>query len=623
MMHPHTVSLTVISGILTASVLHGQAFSSITSGTNTSAAMVVGSGASLAPTGTGTIKANGLQHPLVINATDPTSTGGCGLAMDGTTDDTSALNTCIGNVTGDGAELRFPAGKTVIGNLTITKDGVRLVGAGSGGYGSVTPAGATQFLYPGAGSTSGYIVRFCGTANCSTGGRNNYSSGISGITLDGHSRALTGLWLTDVWQFQANDVSIINFGNAGTASTLGHGIKVDATGVTSGAGCGDGSGVSVFDNIFISAGGGYVNGITLGDATYDVCSLKFGKVFLQAGGAPPSHGISFVQSDSDTFDNVSAFALTGLAVTTGGVSVSGNTATITTSTTHGISNGTQDGIWIGGATTYNSGTGMCTAVEVPGLEGNFIGTFSGTNTISITVSGVSAGTYCMNLISGSSVMLGSNINNVTYFGSLHTDNGIESLHNGGIAANSSVGGFNIEANYYRFFKPANVGDVAISTKQGDLVNWGFQGTVNFRKADGSNARWAALDSSEANVDIALPEVVTAYSGSGYSGYAFKVAYGGISDVLLHVANTDGAHSGKDYAWDSANSNTGLPRGQGFYLLLNDATNSTYLAWFSTTGVIDAKTGFTVNGSSSFSGTKTAGSCSIAVSGGIITNITGC
>lgn len=48
------------------------AFSALTSGTNTVAAMAVGSGASLAPTGTGTINANQLQG-VAVSATTPTN----------------------------------------------------------------------------------------------------------------------------------------------------------------------------------------------------------------------------------------------------------------------------------------------------------------------------------------------------------------------------------------------------------------------------------------------------------------------------------------------------------------------------------------------------------------------
>lgn len=57
------------------------AFSSISGGTNTTAAMVVGSGASLAPGGTGTVTANGLTGSPAITVSSCTGCGGGGPAL--------------------------------------------------------------------------------------------------------------------------------------------------------------------------------------------------------------------------------------------------------------------------------------------------------------------------------------------------------------------------------------------------------------------------------------------------------------------------------------------------------------------------------------------------------------
>ncbi|CAM6006426.1 unnamed protein product, partial [Sphagnum balticum] len=65
-------NLSITSGVLNASGSGSSAFSSLTSGTNTSAAMTVGSGASIAPTGSGTVTANAYSGQL------PVANGGSG-----------------------------------------------------------------------------------------------------------------------------------------------------------------------------------------------------------------------------------------------------------------------------------------------------------------------------------------------------------------------------------------------------------------------------------------------------------------------------------------------------------------------------------------------------------------
>lgn len=63
------------------------AFSGLTSGTNTTAAMLVGSGASLGPTGTGTVQANRVNEPPTYNTNDMAGSDLCAKI-------TAALNSC-------------------------------------------------------------------------------------------------------------------------------------------------------------------------------------------------------------------------------------------------------------------------------------------------------------------------------------------------------------------------------------------------------------------------------------------------------------------------------------------------------------------------------------------------
>jgi hypothetical protein len=73
----------------------GSAFNALTSGTNTTAAMLVGSGGSLAPTGSGTITANALSGSLAGTFTTLTSSGVANLASGLT----QAANTSADGVT--------------------------------------------------------------------------------------------------------------------------------------------------------------------------------------------------------------------------------------------------------------------------------------------------------------------------------------------------------------------------------------------------------------------------------------------------------------------------------------------------------------------------------------------
>lgn len=142
-------------------------FSAITSSTNTSAAMLVGSGASLAPTGTGTISANQvLGNTVPANASGCLSNNGSGTlswaACSGGSGAFSGLtggtNTSAALVVGSGASLSATGSGTIAAttatSATTATTATTSTNLASGAIGSVpyqTGAGATAFL---AGNTA-------------------------------------------------------------------------------------------------------------------------------------------------------------------------------------------------------------------------------------------------------------------------------------------------------------------------------------------------------------------------------------------------------------------------------------------------------------------------------------
>ncbi len=85
------------------------AFSAITGDTNTTAAMVVGTGASLNTSGTGVINASSVPGP-VFNVKDSKY----GATGDGTTDDTTSIRAAIAAIPASGGTLFFPCGTYII-----------------------------------------------------------------------------------------------------------------------------------------------------------------------------------------------------------------------------------------------------------------------------------------------------------------------------------------------------------------------------------------------------------------------------------------------------------------------------------------------------------------------------
>ena len=291
----------------------------------------------------------------------------CGLVMNGSTDDTSALNTCIGNLPAGGGIIQFPAGTAVIGGLTIQKDNVVLMGAGAANaYGNTTPV--TKFLY--TGSAGGFVVKWYKASTILKGGE------FRKIGIDAGSSAANGLWLRNTDGFRGIDFSVFNH--------TGYGVIIDAA-TSIGGVCGDGSRAAFLDNFTLwSAAGG---GLQVGSASYDVCSHKIGRGNITWSGFPGWHGIYVAFGDSNSFLDVDLGGLSHKTVSS--ISCTSNVCTIT-ATGHGQT--VTDGVYLIGASNA-------------ALYGTFAATVTGSNTMTIPVT-IPNGSYTATGVAGASLQLG-------------------------------------------------------------------------------------------------------------------------------------------------------------------------------------------------------------------------
>ena len=312
----------------------------------------------------------------------------CGLVMNGSTDDTTALSNCIATLPAAGGAIVFPVGVSIIGNLTIAKSNVHLIGQGmrsawAGWSGSVegTPNdGSTQLKYPATGAAGGYVIRFT-----SSGGYTNQGSSIEKIAINANYVAATALWLTDTYLFTLSSVSMDR--NIG-----GYALVIDATGITTAPRCGDGAGAIFLDNYYIWTGMD-AGGIMAGTASKDVCSIKAGKGFIEWSGHLPYSGIFAQFMDSSTFADTTILEITSTplhSTVTGTASCDGTICTVTTSEAHGMSGGQP--VWLLHSTETK-------------LQGSFSVSASSTNTFAF-YSSATAGTYSLGLIGGVSLRLG-------------------------------------------------------------------------------------------------------------------------------------------------------------------------------------------------------------------------
>lgn len=163
------------------------AFSALTSGTNTTAAMVVGSGASLAPTGTGTIQATNISGTVAAGSgTTVTGSGTTAspytIAVTGSGPANSVQNTFInagttGTTLNTLTKLTGAPSTAVIAATTDTGGviGVTTAGAGTTGSATVTQSGLVNCVFSNATTAGDYVQISSATAgNCADTGAATY-----------------------------------------------------------------------------------------------------------------------------------------------------------------------------------------------------------------------------------------------------------------------------------------------------------------------------------------------------------------------------------------------------------------------------------------------------------------
>lgn len=282
-----------------------------------------------------------------ISAVGSVATGGCGLKMDGTTNDTTALATCITNlVPTNGGTIVFPAGTAIIGGLNITKHNVKFLGQGRGSFGSgSSDTSATVLKYPASGThpASGYtyVLKF-GTSTQTSGGS---LEDIAIFGVNGGNTAQIGVWYQD-------------HNAAKNSSWLVKGPSFAGVYIAGYIPCG--SGGAMWSDSWIY---GY-NGIIISDGINEGgCSNKFGDVQILHDGRPMNHGVWYkgpsATSSSNNSIGVGSKTFTvasGLPFVVGARVKAVSTTTPTAGMTGTITSYSGTSLVATFDTTFNSGT---------------------------------------------------------------------------------------------------------------------------------------------------------------------------------------------------------------------------------------------------------------------------
>jgi hypothetical protein len=505
----------------------GSAFNTITGGTNTTAAMIVGSGATLTTTGNGVITASSMLG--VTNALAPVSAGGCGMTFTGT-DETSLLQACINATSGSGRTIWFPVGVTLISDTILwNKDNVTFMG--SGGFTD------TGLCYPGStpGACLGSTIFRATTGMATkvmfnidgTGTTRGFVNAPSmfNVNMDGNNIAAGIVKLKYV-----NGGIISGFSFTDWTSNSVYGLDITQTNTSAVGTCGNGGGRFIVQNGNIqSYRSASTGGMRLGDPSFtstDVCSIKVDNVFIAGNNTPGTHLLWVANSDSNQFSNMSLEGFTGIGGTNT-MSVTGGVGTLTVASHNVPSSGpgsTNNGIYLVFVCTSNNfdGNNHCTspAVEVPGAEGPLTAAYASATTLTITgLYGVANGTYFIRGIHGTDLELGT-IETTNQFSLMTIYYGV---HNPGNSFNF-ISGYNwgeVNGQNPTYSRPGGNSFPVIGT-DGSQWNMSFRNLVTFQPIGDFPNNFLTFSSSRATNGV-VPDFyqvidLTALAPTSSAGY---------------------------------------------------------------------------------------------------------
>lgn len=408
----------------------------------------------------------------------------CGLVMDGSTDNSTALSACGNRTTlanGTGITVVLSPGVLGLGSpVVFTKDNVHIRGAG-GGTGTFPSANATHPY------SSTVIRAISGSWNGSTSSMLTWDGsgtaqgfltgpGLSDVDLDANSLASRGVTMYYAAGGLFHNIRIYNWTSSAAYGDYGIYIYGSTTNVA-GKICGNNGGDSTFDNVVLISDKTGAGGVRLGNVASqaaspnpnDVCSIRFTNLNIIQNARPGLHGLFIEQSDSDQFTNV---AVQGTGGEVAVASISGLTATTAriSAPGHGLPPGATDiGINIQTTCTVPLTGSTCGGSDVPGLDGALRGTYVDSSHIDVTGAyGLTATTYYAYQVTGTDVEFGK-YQSGDIINGLLTCHGIHSRFTGG--QSNSITNWN-----WQECNNANSNYAHIAGAQ--MFSMGFDGTVS-------------------------------------------------------------------------------------------------------------------------------------------------
>ncbi len=444
------------------------AFSTIASGTNTTAAMVVGSGATLNFTGTGTINASSLggatfASPGTIGSTTAasgkftslTSTGATDLANAGASNVTIATtgtgNVTIGNATGTFAltssgGLNVTTGGALTGVASVDTIGVSATGLTFAGAGTIATTTASALTLD-SGTTgavnlgTGASAKTVTLGNTTTTTALNFDTGTGGINF-GDNANTKPIDIGGVTSSGTDTISIATNSTAADVITVGNSNASTTLALTGGD---DWSvsmaGLGTFANLID-------NGLTASSAVYTDGSKQLTST------APTSGNLGFWNRTGTTLSPATA----GDAITTSGNISTTGTGTMTSAGALMASNGFT---MTTGALSLTSTSGSTSSTGLTGL----------TQTLSSGTAAVTAPTLNLNTASTGNTAVG----NGTGTFALTSSGGLNVTTGGALTGVASIDTIAVSATALTF---AGAGTIASTTTSALTLDSGTTGAVN-------------------------------------------------------------------------------------------------------------------------------------------------